>query len=152
MADARDAWHPDTMTIASRRLKDIRDAFTALFPLAPFSDAEPIRERAARRDMSQLTAETAVWLAAIAHLRHEHTDYDDLLSEGYDRDAARFFILDEINAILTGWRAARYLQSAEDFDPLEPETADDQEPERNQSAPDGNARIIRRATRPTGSG
>jgi hypothetical protein len=108
-----------------KRLRDIRDAFTALFPLAPFSDAEPIRERAARKGMNALTADTAVWLAAITHLRHEHTEYDQLLAEGYDRESARFFIIDAINDTLTRWRAARFLVSAEDFDPLDDNAADD---------------------------
>jgi hypothetical protein len=102
------------MSVHPKRLKDIRDAFTAMFPLAPFADAEPIREHACRRSMNELTADVAVWLSAIAHLRHEHTDYDALLSEGYDRDSARFFVIDDINAILTGWRAARFLDADED--------------------------------------
>jgi hypothetical protein len=51
----------------------------------------------------------AVWLAAIAHIRHEHTDYEKLLDEGYDRDSARFFVVDQTNEVLTRWRATRLL-------------------------------------------
>jgi hypothetical protein len=32
-----------------------------------------------------------------------------LLAEGYDRDSARFFVIDAINAVLTRWRATRLL-------------------------------------------
>ena len=31
-----------------------------------------------------------MWLATVAHVRHQHTEYEKLLEEGYDRDAARF--------------------------------------------------------------
>jgi hypothetical protein len=103
-----------------KRLKNIRDAFTALFPLAPFIDAEPIREKAARKSMNGMTAEVAVWLSGIAHIRHEYTEYDALLGEGYGRDAARFFVVDEINAVLTDWRASRFVTSEEDL-PVEDE-------------------------------
>lgn len=102
------------MSAHAKRLKDIRKAFTALFPLAPFVDAEPIREKASRKSMNAMTAEVAVWLSGIAHIRHEYTDYDILLGEGYGRDAARFFVVDEINAVLTDWRASRFLSSDED--------------------------------------
>jgi hypothetical protein len=111
---------------SGRREKDIRAAFTALMPLAPFADAEPIRRRAGRRSMADLPAETAVWLAAVAHVRHMHTDYDALLDEGYDRDSARHFVLAPLNAKLTEWRASRYVSAEEDFPP-DDETGDDQD-------------------------
>jgi hypothetical protein len=103
------------MNAHTQRIKDIRDAFTALFPLAPFIDAEPIREKAARKSMNMLSAEVAVWLSGVSHIRHEYTDYDALLSEGYSQDAARFFVVDDINAILTDWRASRFISSEEDL-------------------------------------
>lgn len=98
-----------------KRIKDIRNAFTVLFPLAPFIDAEPIRDKAGRASMNAMTAEVAVWLSGIAHIRHEYTDYDALLGQGYGRDAARFFVVDDINAVLTDWRASRFVSSEEDL-------------------------------------
>ena len=103
------------MNANPKRLEDIREAFTALFPLAPFLDAEPIREKAARKSMNGMTAEVAVWLTGVAHIRHEYTDYDALLGEGYGQDAARFFVVDDINAVLTDWRASRFINSEEDL-------------------------------------
>ena len=50
---------------------------------------------------------TALWLALGSHIRHVHTDYDRLLAEGYDRDAARFFVADDTDAVLTGWGCQR---------------------------------------------
>lgn len=60
--------------------------------------------------MKSLPPTIAVWLATIAHVRHTHTDYDKLLAEGYDRDSARFFVIDETNEVLTRWRATRLLE------------------------------------------
>ena len=60
--------------------------------------------------MRTLPPGIAAWLATVAHIRHQHTDYDQLLAEGYDRDAARFFVVDAINRVLTRWRATRLLE------------------------------------------
>jgi hypothetical protein len=96
------------MTGTSRR-RAVGKALSALLPMAPYADAEPIREAALSARFKTLPPTIAVWLATIAHVRHEHTAYDGLLAEGYDRDAARFFVADEINAVLTRWRATRLL-------------------------------------------
>ena len=34
-------------------------------------------------------------------------------TEGYDRDAARFFVIDDTNAVLTRWRATRLLDAGD---------------------------------------
>lgn len=98
------------MTAPTGRRRAVARALTALLPLAPYADIEAIRTEAAGRHMRTLPPSLAVWLATIAHVRHRHTDYDRLLAEGYDRDAARFFVVDDINAVLTRWRAARLLE------------------------------------------
>ncbi|WP_370194462.1 MULTISPECIES: DUF2293 domain-containing protein [Aurantimonas] len=95
--------------MATERQKRIARALTALIPRAPFIDAEAIREAARARHMRSLPPERAVWLAAVAHIRHAHTDYDELMDDGYDKDAARFFVLDDTNAVLDGWGATRHL-------------------------------------------
>jgi hypothetical protein len=93
----------------TERRRAIDKALTLLIPMAPYIDAEQIRQDAGARHMKTLPPSIAVWLAAVAHIRHQHTEYDWLLAEGYDHDAARFFVLDEINAVLTRWRATRLL-------------------------------------------
>ena len=70
---------------------------------------ERIRADAGAVHMKTLPPGIAVWLATIAHVRHQHTDYEKLLSEGYDRDSARFFVVDQTNEVLTRWRATRLL-------------------------------------------
>ena len=66
---------------------------------------DPVRRRL------NLPASISVWLATIAHIRHVHTDYEKLLAEGYDRDSARFFVIEQTNIVLTRWRATRLLES-----------------------------------------
>lgn len=102
------------MKPSTRRQREIARALTALIPLAPFIDAEAIREAAGARKMRDLPASIAVWIATIAHVRHVHTNYDALLAEGYDRDSARFFVIDDINRTLTNWRATRFLDADAD--------------------------------------
>ncbi|MDI6028009.1 DUF2293 domain-containing protein [Corticibacterium sp. UT-5YL-CI-8] len=97
------------MSEPTGRRRSIAKALTLLVPLAPYADAEKIRADAGGRHMKTLPPSIAVWLATVAHVRHMHTDYDKLLGEGYDRDSARFFVLDQVNATLTHWRATRLL-------------------------------------------
>ena len=92
------------------RQRAIAKALTALLPLAPYADTEKIRADAGARHLKSLPPSIAVWLATIAHVRHVHTDYEKLLVEGYDRDSARFFVVDAINEVLTRWRATRLLE------------------------------------------
>jgi hypothetical protein len=101
------------MALSTKRQKEIAKALTLLIPGAPFIDADAIREIAAKRAYKRLPPATAVWLASIAHIRHVHTEYDELLDEGYELDAARHFVLEAINAKLTAWRASRYLDADE---------------------------------------
>lgn len=93
------------------RRRAIAKALTALLPMAPYADMEKIRTEAGAVHMKTLPPAIAVWLATVAHVRHEHTDYDRLLGEGYDRDAARFFVVDQINETLTRWRATRLVDA-----------------------------------------
>jgi len=53
--------------------------------------------------------ETAAWLSLVAYVRHVFTDYDELLTQGYDRDSARHFVADEMAATLRAWGVRRAL-------------------------------------------
>ena len=92
------------MIARTGRQRAVGKALTLLLPAAPYSDIEKIRADALAPHLKALPASTAVWLAA----------YDELLADGYDRDAARFFVVDEINAVLTRWRATRLLEPGAD--------------------------------------
>ena len=94
----------------TRRQRALRRALHDLLPLVPLADAEPIHQQAlSSANLRGLPPSIALWLAATAYIRHRHTDYDQLLAEGYDRDAARFFVVDATNAVLTRWGATRLL-------------------------------------------
>lgn len=102
---------------STARRRAVDKALTLLLPWAPFADAEAIRAGADDRKLRTLPPTIAVWLATVSHVRHAHTQYDTLLGEGYDRDAARHFVVDEINTVLTRWRATRLLDpEAEEID------------------------------------
>ncbi len=102
------------MTAATGRRRALARALTALLPMAPYADVEKIRADAGAVHMKALPPTIAVWLATVAHVRHAHTDYEKLLAEGYDRDSARFFVIGQINAVLTRWRATRLLDEGDD--------------------------------------
>ncbi|GAB4350000.1 MAG: DUF2293 domain-containing protein [Oricola sp.] len=81
--------------------------------MIPFDEAEDVKKLAAQKHLRALPVPVAVWLSLVAHVRHVHTDYDELMDEGYDRDAARHFVMDDINAVLQRWQATRRLDGSE---------------------------------------
>lgn len=101
------------MSAPTGRRRAIAKALTALLPMAPYADTEAIRADAGAKHMKTLPPAIAVWLATIAHVRHQHSDYEKLLAEGYDRESARFFVVGQINTMLTRWRATRLLDPDE---------------------------------------
>jgi hypothetical protein len=46
----------------------------------------------------------AIDLAVGAHVRHVHTEYDGLLSDGVERLEARAAVGAEVERVLVGWR------------------------------------------------
>lgn len=98
------------------RQRAVARALTLLLPMVPYADAEEIRAAALAPHMKSLPASVSVWLAAVAHIRHRYTEYDRLLDGGYDRDSARHFTLEAVNARLTAWRATRLLDPDIDED------------------------------------
>ena len=59
------------------------------------------------------TPERTAWLSLVAYVRHVRTEYDELLAQGYDQESARFFVADEIEAVLASWGVRRRLTSAD---------------------------------------
>jgi len=91
----------------TQRQQSIRKALRALAPGIPLADAQAVLALAERRHMKDLPPATALWLALGSHVRHVHTDYEHLLADGYDREAARFFVVEETDAVLAGWGCQR---------------------------------------------
>ncbi len=94
------------MKINSPRQKALQKALRKLAPMIPMLDSEAILTHAKSPHMQTLSPVDAVWLATLSHIRHQHTDYDQLRDEGYDEDSARHFVLDESNDVLMEWGAS----------------------------------------------
>ncbi len=99
--------------VGTKRQQAIRKALRALVPGIPLLDAEAVLALAGRVQMKALPPSTALWLALGSHVRHAHTDYDSLLAEGYERDAARFFVVEAIDDVLSGWGCQRSILDEE---------------------------------------
>ena len=93
-------------------LADMAREISRLFPGCPPAEARTIAAHTARRGSGRVgrTAagrsleEEALTLAVIAHIRHRHTGYDQLLMRGCYRDEARASIRDEVDRVLESWR------------------------------------------------
>jgi hypothetical protein len=100
--------------MSTRFQVEMSKALQALIPSAPLSDILVIKDIARKRHLRHLPAEIGAWLAVTTHVRHNHTDYDTLLDEGYDSDSARHFVLDDMNDVLRSWRSTRLLDGDEE--------------------------------------
>lgn len=104
----------------TRRQRDIRRSLRGLAPLIPFSDAEAVATRAVGGSLRTLPPSIAAWLALTSHIRHRYTEYDALLAEGYERDAARFFVAGSTDDVLSEWGCARSVSDeGEESDAME---------------------------------
>jgi hypothetical protein len=90
------------------RREAIESAVRILAPRIPRHEFEAVTDHAlGSRGLHAASPETAAWLSLTAYIRHRLTDYDDLLDDGYDMESARFFVLDDMNAILEEWGSSR---------------------------------------------
>lgn len=87
----------------TRRQKDMRKALRQLAPRIPLFDAQAILSGASAGHLRHLPPTIAVQQALTAYIRHNATEYDQLLAEGYDRDSARHFVLGAVNQQLEDW-------------------------------------------------
>jgi hypothetical protein len=82
-----------------------------LFPRCPAERAEAIARhtslrgsgRVGRSAAGRSLDEKALTLAVVASVRHEDTDYDDLLMSGVDRDEARDQVRPAVDRLLATW-------------------------------------------------
>lgn len=97
----------------TRRVKEITQQLRLLCPFMPMADFNPVMEMASARHLGHLPPSIALWQAIGAYVRHAHTEYESLLEDGLDRDAARYFILGDMNEVLEGWGCARKIDNKE---------------------------------------
>ena len=92
------------------RPQAIEAALRRLAPLIPDHEAQAVVDQGlASPGLRGAAPEPPACLSPVASARHTFTDYDGLLAEGYDRDSARQFVLDDLDAVLKGWGVRRRL-------------------------------------------
>jgi hypothetical protein len=92
------------------RRSSIEQALRHLAPKIPSHEFGAVVDHALDSvGLKTASPESATWLSLIAYVRHVFTDYDELMTQGYDRESARHFVADEIEAVLQGWGARRRL-------------------------------------------
>lgn len=106
---------PDRASGPGGRRERIAEALARIAPRLPAFETEAVTDRAlASPGLRGAAPERAARLALVAFARHVLTEYEDLLAEGYDRDSARHFILDDLNGALIAWGAAPVSEEAEE--------------------------------------
>ena len=91
---------------------DIEIALRALAPRIPAHEFGAVVDHAVDSPgLNVASPQTAAWLSLVAYVRHTFTDYDELRDQDYDADSARFFVAQEIEAVLKAWGVKRKLTS-----------------------------------------
>src|SRR6266849_9388253 len=97
-------------TFVDRFAARIREAFPRLVSGREQKIAEhaclKYSGRIGRSAMGKKMDEQAVRLAVIAHIRHNETNYDELLGRGWDRSDARSAVAARVDEVLSRWQAA----------------------------------------------
>ena len=100
------------------RAQAIAQALARIAPRLPDFEAQAALDRAlASPGLRGAAPENAAWLSLVAYARHAFTDYDDLLADGYDRDSARHFVLDDLNEVLAHWGVRRKVSGEPEEEP-----------------------------------
>jgi len=83
------------------RRQQIEEALSILAPAMLPKDRHEVIEHALwSKGLRKASPQAATWLSLVAYLRHAYTDYDQLLSEGYSHEQARYFCMRELENVL----------------------------------------------------
>jgi len=93
-------------------INEFRESIQRLFPGCPAKTSEAIAQHACQRGSGRVgrsagakaLIDHVILLAVRAHIRHEHTPYDELLMQGVNRYEAREQIASAIDQVLRRWR------------------------------------------------
>lgn len=86
-----------------------------LYPNCPTGREKVIAEHACRKysgrvgrsEAAKALDEQAVYLAVAAHVRHEETDYDQMLQNGFERSIARNQVRAQVSLVLDEWQSTK---------------------------------------------
>jgi hypothetical protein len=92
-------------------VETMTQALLKQYPACPLTEARAIATHTAERGSGRVGRsaagraldERALELALRAHVRHQHTNYDELLMQGVDRSEARAQVRERIELVLRGW-------------------------------------------------
>lgn len=102
------------------RKRNIEAAILALAPSIPVRDLAEIAAHAlASKGLSKAAPEKAAWLSLVAYVRHNFTEYEALLDDGYGAEAARHFCVEPTNTVLARWGARRLVDGSAADDEVE---------------------------------
>lgn len=108
-------------TVQKRDASDLAKAdseLRSLFPKVPAAERELILRHGFKKHSrrvgrtASLPLQKKVMLAAIAHVRHKHTEYDALLRAGEARDVARKATWKRIEGMIREWGCSQGRQEA----------------------------------------
>jgi hypothetical protein len=116
-ADAADRAGRREIAAKQRKLDDrklvekMAERIQQLFPGVPSNDARTIASHTAVRGSGRVVRtaagraldENALRMAVIAAIRHNYTNYDELLATGLERSEARALVRDRVDEILEKW-------------------------------------------------
>jgi hypothetical protein len=103
----------------------IAEALQRLLPKAHPKDRAAILDQALHaRGLRGASTARVAWLSTVAYARHMFTDYDALLEDGYDRDAARHFTLVPLNDTLAGWGSKERVSGDAEAEPEDEEAGE----------------------------
>jgi hypothetical protein len=94
-------------------VKSAAEAIRRLFPGCPPDVPDRVAGHACAKHSGRVgrsaaakeLADEPLRLAVIAHIRHEHTKYDELLSQNVPRREAREVVADRIKSVLRAWES-----------------------------------------------
>lgn len=92
------------------RIREVRKTLKLMVPNASLSDFDKILNIAERAHLRHLPSPILTWRSITSHIRHNHTDYDALLEEGYDIESAKHFVLKSMNETLEAWGATKRIE------------------------------------------
>ena len=85
-----------------------------MVPAASMEDFLAMEESALAGHLRHLPPSISAWQAVTTRARHAHTEYEKLLDDGYDKDSARHFVLDDINNKLAEWGCAERISKQDE--------------------------------------
>ncbi len=96
------------------RRAELEKAIRILAPGIPDYEFNAVADHAMDSPgLRSASPETAAWLSMVSFIRHVLTEYDSLLEEGYEQEAARHFVAAEMQTILTEWGVKRPFNAAD---------------------------------------